>query len=151
MLSEGYEAWTVKRDPETRRPVLKDGKPEMEISKQPGLGAASIRRIHATLHRALNIAIERRLLEMNPAMGAARKLPKKAKAKATRKLQFWNPNELQRFLEFVDHLEGDRGALYPLWYLMAHTGIRRGEAAGLRWEDFDAEAGTIASGATGSR
>jgi integrase len=144
MLSEGYDAWEPKRDPKTRKKVLgDDGEPTMVICHREGLGAASIRRIHATLHRALNIAIERRLLETNPAMGAARKLPKKAKAKATRPLQFWEPAELQRFLNFVDKLGGERGELYPLWFLMSHTGIRRGEAAGLRWEDFDAEAGTL--------
>ena len=144
-LAEGYDDWAAKRDPETRRKVLGgDGEPEMEIRHRHGLGAASIRRIHATLHRALNIAIERRLLETNPAMGAARKLPKKARAKKRRGLEFWNPNELQRYLDFVDGLDGERGAFYPLWFLMSHTGIRRGEAAGLRWEDFDAEAGTVA-------
>jgi integrase len=143
-LAESYDDWAPKRDPETRRKVLgDDGEPIMAIRELPGLGAASIRRIHAVLHRALNIAIERRLLETNPAMGAARKLPKKAKAKATHPLQFWNPNELQRFLDFVDHMGGERGELYPLWFLMGHTGIRRGEAAGLRWEDFDVEAGTL--------
>ena len=144
MLADGYEAWTFKRDPQTRKKVLgKDGEPEMEIVKRLGLGAASIRRIHATLHRALNIAIERRLIEVNPAMGAGRKLPKKAKAKPTRTIQFWSPEELQRFLEFVDGLEGARGDLFPLWYFMSHTGVRRGEAAALRWEDFDAKEGTI--------
>jgi len=58
-LAEGYDDWAAKRDPETRRKVLGgDGEPEMEIRHRHGLGAASIRRIHATLHRALNIAIE---------------------------------------------------------------------------------------------
>jgi len=144
MLADGYEDWSAKRDPETRCKILgQDGEPEMEIRQRPGLGAASIRRIHATLHRALNIAIERRLIESNPAMGAARKLPKKAKAKATHRLQFWNPNELQRFLGFVDNLDGERSEFYALWFLMSHTGIRRGEAAGLRWEDFDTDAATL--------
>lgn len=143
MLAAGYDDWSPKRDPKTRRKVLKDGQVVMEIRHRPGLGVASIRRIHATLHRALNIAIERRLLETNPAMGAARKPPRKAKAKATKGIQFWNPNELQRFLDFVDGLEDERGELYSLWYLLANTGIRRGEVAGLRWDDFDSEAGTI--------
>ncbi len=143
MLAEGYDDWAPKRDPKTRRKVLRDGEPVMEIRHRPGLGVASIRRIHATLHRALNIAIERRLLEANPAMGAARKPPRKAKAKGSKGIQFWNPCELQRFLDYVGGLEDERGALYPLWYFLAATGIRRGEAAGLRWEDLDAEAGTI--------
>ncbi len=144
MLADGYEMLTLKRDPDTREKVLgKDGKPEMEVVKRPGLGAASIRRIHATLHRALNVAMERRLIEQNPAMGAGRKLPKKAKAKATKAIAFWSPEELQRFLEFVDGLEDGRRDHYPLWHLLASTGMRRGEAAALRWEDLDIKAGTI--------
>jgi integrase len=35
--------------------------------------------------------------------------------------------------------EGDR--LYALWVLLATTGMRRGEALGLRWADLDLDAG----------
>ena len=144
MLAEGYVDWAPKRDSKTRRKILQPtGEPVMEIRHLPGLGAASIRRVHATLHRALNVAIERRLLETNPAMGAARKLPAKAKAKAARRLEFWNPNELQRFLGFVETSADERSMYYPLWFVLSHTGIRRGEVAALRWEDFDAEAGEL--------
>jgi integrase len=144
MLADGYRMLTYKRDPDTREKVIgKDGKPEMEVVSRPGLGAASIRRVHATLHRALNVAIERRLLDNNPAIGAGRKLPTKAKAKQTKPIAFWSPEELSRFLAFVDGLEDGRRGLYPLWHLLASTGMRRGEVAALRWEDFDAKAATI--------
>jgi integrase len=33
--------------------------------------------------------------------------------------------------------------LYPLLHLIAHRGLRRGEACGLRWVDTHLEAGTI--------
>jgi integrase len=33
--------------------------------------------------------------------------------------------------------------LYPLWALMATTGVRVGEALGLRWEDLDLDARTL--------
>ena len=144
MLSVGYDDWSEKRDPETRQVVVgDDGQPEMAMRHRAGLGEASIRRVHATLHRALNVAVEMRLIDVNPATGAARRLPKKTGSKPSRKLQFWNPDELRRFLQFVDSLEGERGDLYPLWYFMSHTGVRRGEAAALRWEDFDPDAGTV--------
>ena len=33
--------------------------------------------------------------------------------------------------------------LYALWHTLAMTGLRRGEALGLRWEDVDLEAGRL--------
>ena len=42
---------------------------------------------------------------------------------------------------FLDHVAGDR--LYPLWHLAAYRGLRRGEIAGLRWEDVDLASGTL--------
>ncbi|MFI5496665.1 site-specific integrase [Actinoplanes sp. NPDC051859] len=44
----------------------------------------------------------------------------------------WTPGQLAQFLDLVSD---DR--LYPLWWLIALRGLRRGEAAGLRWHDID--------------
>ena len=46
--------------------------------------------------------------------------------------------ELRTFLD----VRGD-DRLYPLWHLLASTGMRRGEALGLAWRDLDAEAGRL--------
>ena len=51
----------------------------------------------------------------------------------------WTEAELLRFLE---HTRGDR--LHPAWLLVATTGIRRSELAGLRWIDTDLDVGRIA-------
>jgi integrase len=40
-------------------------------------------------------------------------------------------------------VDDDRSDFYPLWFLLSHTGIRRGEAAALLWEDFDAKSGLL--------
>ncbi len=45
--------------------------------------------------------------------------------------------------QFLAHVEGDRWA--PLWRLIATTGMRRGEALGLRWSDVDVGRGVITS------
>ncbi|MGI5146838.1 site-specific integrase [Plantactinospora sp. CA-294935] len=44
----------------------------------------------------------------------------------------WTPAQLAEFL----HSVRDDG-LYPLWWLIALRGLRRGEAAGLRWSEID--------------
>jgi integrase len=48
----------------------------------------------------------------------------------------WTPEQLRAFLA---HARTDR--LYAAWLLVATTGMRRGELAGLRWVDVDLEAG----------
>jgi integrase len=44
----------------------------------------------------------------------------------------WTVPQIAAFLDFVNH---DR--LYAMWWLIALRGLRRGEAAGLRWIDVD--------------
>jgi integrase len=44
----------------------------------------------------------------------------------------WTPAQLG---EFLDTAHDDR--LYALWHLIAHCGLRRGEAAGLEWTEVD--------------
>ncbi len=50
----------------------------------------------------------------------------------------WQAEDLNSFLETV---KADR--LYPLWRTLALTGLRRGEALGLLWQDVDLKAGRL--------
>src|SRR5205807_1869230 len=50
----------------------------------------------------------------------------------------WDAATLRQFLA-VSMATSDR--LHPLWVLLATTGMRRGEALGLRWSDVDLDAG----------
>ena len=59
-------------------------------------------------------------------------------AAARPKVRPWEPAELGRFL---DSLGGDR--LAALFELIAATGLRRGEACGLRWSDVDLGRGVL--------
>jgi integrase len=43
--------------------------------------------------------------------------------------------------EFLRQVRGHR--LYALFHLVALRGLRRGEAAGLRWSDLDLDAGML--------
>jgi integrase len=50
----------------------------------------------------------------------------------------WTPAQLA---EFLDAVRDDR--LFALWWLLALRGLRRGEAAGLRWSDVDLDHATL--------
>ena len=98
------------------------------------LSPATVRRVHATLHRALKDAVRWQRLSLNPADAAD---PPRGKSKE-RDLPAWNAEQLAGFL---CHVKDDR--LFALWRLLSMTGCRRGEALGLAWDDLDLEANTI--------
>jgi len=102
-------------------------------STDPGLDPRTVTYIHTILHRAFKDAVRWGRLARNPADAAD---PPRSGQKSTAKA--WDAATLRRFLE-ESQGEGDR--LYPLWVLLATTGMRRGEAVGLRWSDLDLEAG----------
>ncbi len=96
------------------------------------LSPASIRRVHACLRSALNTAVKRCLLNHNPALHV--ELP----PERPKRPDPWTGEECRRFLEAV---EGDRLAL--LYRVLLVTGMRRGEALGLRWSDVDLNRGNL--------
>ena len=98
------------------------------------LSGSTVRRIHATLHRALRDAVRSHLLPLNPADDI--ELPRTNDAK--RKLMAWDSKQLRAFLESVRE---DR--LYALWLTYATTGARRGELLGLTWDDIDLESARL--------
>lgn len=97
------------------------------------LSAATLRRVHATVRVALNAALSDDLILRNPAIGLKLEVPQKPQ------ISVWSAEELRQFLTAV---EGD--PLYPVYHFIAMTGVRRGEAAGLRWTDVDLTAGRVA-------
>jgi integrase len=77
---------------------------------------------------ALDLAVQRHLLDHNVAHSAhgRRRRAEAAPARA------WSAAELALFLSMA---RGQR--LFPALRLAAHTGMRRGEIAGLKWADLD--------------
>jgi integrase len=101
-----------------------------------GLSPRTVRYVHTIVHRVLGDAAEAGLLPKNPAAVAK---PPSARQATAPEMRTWTRDQLRAFLTAED---GDR--LYPLWVLFATTGVRRGEALGLRWRDVDLDAATVA-------
>jgi integrase len=99
-----------------------------------GLSALTIRHVHAVLHRALKDAVRWGVLARNPIEAAD-----PPRIASSREMKTWSAEQLEAFLAFT---ADDR--LHALWQLLALTGVRRGEACGLRWCDCDLERGRIA-------
>lgn len=97
------------------------------------LSGSTVRRIHSTVHVALQYAWrKRRILEDNPADYAD--LPEKNAKPA----MSWTVEELHRFIAVA---QGDD--LEALWMLAVSTGARQGELLGLRWRDVDLDGGNV--------
>jgi len=97
-----------------------------------GLSASTIEHCHTTLHQALEWAIQLNHLTRNPTTHTERP----SRSNEERTLTVLTPDQMVQFLETT---RGDE--LYPLWLVMLNTGIRPGEALGLKWSDFTGEAG----------
>lgn len=99
------------------------------VSGNGGLSARSVRMVHGVIAQVLSQAVEDDLLLVNVADKA--KLPKVHE----KHIEVWSAADISRFL--VGTRENRR---YPLWRLYFTTGLRRGEALGLRWDDLDLDA-----------
>jgi site-specific recombinase XerD/predicted RNA-binding Zn-ribbon protein involved in translation (DUF1610 family) len=105
------------------------------LDGKKGLSPQTIHHVHACLHKACKDAVRWGQLSRNPLDAAD---PPRAKGDSTREMKTWTKEQLKAFLEAVRE---DR--LSPLWHTIAMTGMRRGEALGLRWIDVDLEAGRL--------
>lgn len=102
---------------------------EPSTRRKDGLKPATVRRVHACLHRAFKDAVRWGYIVRNPADHAD---PPKLRAAAQPEMKTWTAGEVGSFLRTV---QDDR--LYAAYVLAATTGMRRGEVLGVRWADID--------------
>jgi integrase len=97
-----------------------------------GLSRTSVRLVHVTCHRMLRDAVKWGRVARNVADLADPPRPARVE------MSVWSPAQLRTFLESV---RSDR--LFALWLVFATTGLRRGEAVGLRWSALDLDGGRL--------
>jgi integrase len=131
---------------------LLDARTDTPAARRP-LGDATIRRVHATAMSALDAAVKRRKVAVNP--GEHVELPSgrsnralvwtEHRIEAWRRTgerpaaaMVWTPEQAGAFLDFAADDEQ-----YALWHLIAFRGLRRSEALGLPWGDVDLDRKTI--------
>jgi integrase len=97
-----------------------------------GCSAASVHKMHETLHKALKQAVRWGYMTKNPADDVD--VPRVH----TEEVHPLSRDEARMFLKVV---RGDR--LEALYMVALHTGLRQGELLALRWEDVDIEEKTL--------
>jgi integrase len=100
------------------------------------LDPRTVNYVHTIVHRALKDAVRWGRLARNPADATD---PPRGGQKSDG-VRSWDAATLRKFLT-ESSASDDR--LRPLWVLLATTGMRRGEALGLRWSDVDVDAGRL--------
>lgn len=94
--------------------------------REKGLSDSTIRQAYTILRAVLSTAVRDGAMAVNSAAAVTR--PRVTKSEAA----FLTPADVRRLLDEA------RGSRYePLFELLVHTGLRRGEALALRWDDVD--------------
>lgn len=96
------------------------------VKRKTAISPATVARLHSMLKASLNTAVRRKLLAFNPALGVELEQVRRPRVRP------YEPAELGKLLD-----EAGRHHLGPLMEVLALTGLRRGEAVGLRWQDID--------------
>ena len=102
-----------------------------------GLSKNTTHKVHVALSAMFESARDDNLIATNPAR--KRKTVKAPTAKAVKaeqdEMTTWTGAQLRAFLTWDRDVLGDD--VHALWWVIAHTGLRRSEALALRWADVD--------------
>lgn len=111
------------------------------LADERGLQASTIDGVHTVLHQVLDMAVDDAYLRVNPSDNVLKEL-KQSHVFQTEKRRGLTKPEQELLLDFLQHHR-----VYNHWYpviaVMIGSGLRVGEATGLRWCDIDIEKGII--------
>lgn len=106
-----------------------------------GLQASTIDGIHTVLHQVFDLAVDDGYIRSNPSERVLKEL-KQAHCFQTEKRKALTVAEQELLLDYLRNTPRYRH-WYPIFAVMLGTGLRVGEATGLRWCDIDLDEGLI--------
>lgn len=114
----------------------------LELHTSKGLKVSTVEAVHTVLYQIFEIARKKRVISVNPAEGAISCLRQAKKREENRKPEALTKKVRDKFVVFLMTVYSDC-ALALLVCLMALTGCRYGEVAGIIVSDIDFENNTI--------
>lgn len=113
----------------------------MSMVRDDGLKASTVQSVHSVVYQIFDNAVQDNILRTNPSANALKALRKLINTEQAKRHAL-TEEEQARFIDFV---YGNRTYWRwgPLFTVLLGTGMRIGEALGLRWCDCDFESNTI--------
>ena len=105
------------------------------------LKVSTLDTIHNILHQVFSMAVDDGYIRMNPSENVLKEL-KKAHNFEVEKRKALTVEEQNLFIDFLKNSK-QYDHWYPIFAVMLGTGLRVGEAVGLRWCDIDLDEGMI--------
>lgn len=111
-----------------------------------GLSKTSVHQVHVAVSAMLEAARDDHLIALNPARTKGVKAPtmkevKRQQRERSGEMVTWSGSQLGAFLSWNRDTMHDE--VHALWWVVAHTGVRRSEVLALRWGDIDLTAQRI--------
>lgn len=111
------------------------------LADERGLQASTIDSIHTVLHQVLDMAVDDSYIRNNPSNNVLKELKQSHVFKTEKRKALTRPQQ-ELLLDFLQH-NHTYNHWYPIFAVMLGTGLRVGEATGIRWCDVDLDKGMV--------
>lgn len=113
----------------------------ISLAEVQKVSLSTVSNVHTVIHQIFSMAVEDNYIRFNPSEQALRELKKEQRFSSEKRTAL--TAEQQKI--FLDYLITHKKHTfrYPIFAVMLGTGLRVGEATGLRWEDVDLDKGVI--------